>query len=101
MLDLKVGDNVIEESSTTGRIYNVVRLTKTLAVLSGGRRMSLNKGYEFGGSASWPRSFRLATPAEVMTWDERQVLQSAGWVESFKRPFTLKTSKEENSVRIE
>jgi len=77
MLDLKVGDKVIEESSTTGRIYNVVRLTKTLAVLSGGRRMSLNKGYEFGGSASWPRSFRLATPAEVMTWDERQKLQNA------------------------
>ena len=88
MLEVRVGDKVAEGGghksrilTPVPRIFTIVRLTKTMAILDDDRRVNISTGCECGENRfSYPHFFRLATPEDIAAWEEylvrRELLQT-------------------------
>ncbi len=73
MLNLKVGDLVIEQTvGSIPPVLTVVHVTKTRATLSDGRIVLLTTGREYGSQKYNVPLFALATPEDVAHWEELQ-----------------------------
>ncbi len=76
MLDVKIGDQVVGEThGDVPRVLTVIRLTKTLAVMSDDTRVFLKTGYEYGSRRLSPMFFRAATPSDIERWEAHQIRQ--------------------------